>query len=184
MMQSVLEDRFNPENPSRDQRGPGLYALVAGKGGLKLPPAKLGCFTMGAGPRPPRKPGEKAPPACQYGVKKPDGVEVLGSTISDFCLALNVRIPLGLDRMIVDKTGIQGQYDFDLKWSPEDLALLTLRLPFPSRYRTISPSSIAPCAASGFASNLPKAPASSSSSITPIGPPRTNSCFSPLLQYS
>ncbi len=121
MMQSLLEDRFNLKI-HRETREVPVYALVAGKGGLKLPPAKVGCFTMGAGPRPTWKAGEK-PPICQNGVRKPDGVEVLGSTIADFCLALNVRIPLGLDRMIVDKTGIQGQYDFDLKWSPEDLAL-------------------------------------------------------------
>ena len=132
--------------------------------------------------RPPWKAGEKPPPptACKYGIRKPDGVEVLGSAIADFCLALNVRIPLGLDRMIVDKTGIQGQYDFDLKWSPEDVALALsawLPLPFPSRHPIISPSSIAPCAASAFVSNPPKAPASSSSSIMPIILRRTNSCF-------
>ena len=40
--------------------------------------------------------------------------------MSDFCLAL---MPLQLDhRKIIDKTGVPGQFDFDLKFLAEDAA--------------------------------------------------------------
>ena len=74
-------------------------------------------------PRPPLQPGQVPPPLCGRGSQTRDGIAVHGSTMEDFCLALS-GMPLRLDRRkIVDKTGVTGQFDFDLKFPPDDAGL-------------------------------------------------------------
>jgi uncharacterized protein (TIGR03435 family) len=122
MMQALLEERFHLKI-RRETREVPAYALVAAKGGPRLPAAKVGCFTMEPGqPRPQLEPGQPLPPRCGWGTATWDGIEVHGATMADFCLAL-AGLPLVVDpRKFVDKTGIAGQFDFDLKWSAEDFA--------------------------------------------------------------
>ena len=41
--------------------------------------------------------------------------------MADFCLQASTRFAIRLDRRVIDKTGVTGSFDFDLKW-PEDLS--------------------------------------------------------------
>jgi uncharacterized protein (TIGR03435 family) len=125
MMQALLEERFKLKI-HRETREVPVYALVVSKGGIRLPAAQVACFTQELGhPRPPLAPGQTPPPMCGWGREDGAGIQVHGSTMADFCLALS-GLPLRLDRRrIIDKTGIAGQFDFDLKFSPEDSAIAT-----------------------------------------------------------
>jgi uncharacterized protein (TIGR03435 family) len=122
MMQSLLEDRFKLK-VHRETRQVPVYALQVMKSGLRLPPAKVPCFVELSGPLP-WKPGEKPPPFCGHtGEQTKNGLEVHGATMADFALAISApRIPLVLDpRLVIDRTGVAGEFDFDLSWS-DDLA--------------------------------------------------------------
>jgi uncharacterized protein (TIGR03435 family) len=45
-----------------------------------------------------------------------DGINIHGSTLAEFCLALS-KTPLKLDRhKFIDQTGIEGRFDLDLKF--------------------------------------------------------------------
>ncbi len=120
MMQSLLEDRFRLKI-RRETREVPVYALVVAKSGLKLPAAKVGCFTLGSG-APPWKPGEQPPPFCGQGRRMSDGVQMHGATMADFGLQVSTRLALRLGRRVIDRTGVAGSFDFDLKWSTEDLS--------------------------------------------------------------
>ena len=117
MMQSLLEDRFKLKL-HRETRELPVYALVVTKGGLKAPPAKVACFAPGSG-RPTWRPGvDEPPPFCGAGKDVKGGLEIHGATLAEFCLAA-WRSAI-LDRNIIDRTGIAGRFDFDLRWPSED----------------------------------------------------------------
>jgi uncharacterized protein (TIGR03435 family) len=119
MMQALLEDRFKLKVHKETREVP-VFALVAAKAGIRLPAAKTPCYTRSPdGPPPPRpKPGERVE-LCGRGQETQDGIEVHGATMADFCLSLS-NMPFRLDRRIfVDKTGVSGRFDFDLKFQPE-----------------------------------------------------------------
>jgi len=120
MMQALLEDRFNLKIHKETRQVP-VYALVARKRGVRLPAAKVGCFALSPGnPIPRPKPAQTLPPICGLGKRDTDGIAVHGSTMADFCVALS-RMALRLDRRrFIDKTGLAGQFDFDLKFPPND----------------------------------------------------------------
>jgi uncharacterized protein (TIGR03435 family) len=52
-----------------------------------------------------------------------DGVRMHGATMADFCLQLSTRLAMHLDRRVIDRTGVGGNFDFDLNWGSEDLAV-------------------------------------------------------------
>ena len=52
-----------------------------------------------------------------------DGLDIHGTTMAEFCLAI-WRAAI-LDRNIIDRTGIAGRFDFDLRWPSEDEDLRT-----------------------------------------------------------
>ncbi|HEY4365348.1 MAG TPA: M56 family metallopeptidase [Bryobacteraceae bacterium] len=94
-LQSLLEDRFHLRWHCSPKLVPG-YALVVAKGGAKLQPNKgapIGGMFGG--------------PIFKY----------QNATLEQFALAL--RSPLN-NQPVVDKTGIKGTYDFDLKYGPHD----------------------------------------------------------------
>jgi uncharacterized protein (TIGR03435 family) len=120
MMQTLLEDRFKLKTHTETEEVPAYAIVVAKKAAPKLPVAKVACFTPFAeNPFPRLKQGESPPPLCGSGIFKEDGIEVRGSTMTEFCLALS-KMPLRLDcRKIIDKTGVVGRFDFDLRFPPD-----------------------------------------------------------------
>jgi uncharacterized protein (TIGR03435 family) len=110
MIQKLLANRFHLAL-HREQRSLPVYALVVGKKGLKLKPA------AGSGT-----------PACKIAADfsrddKPAleeqgqrGWVCTNMTMTELSNQLP-RLALGtIDRLLIDKTGIQGAYDFQLGW--------------------------------------------------------------------
>jgi uncharacterized protein (TIGR03435 family) len=120
MMQALLEERFRLK-VRREVREVPVYALVVSKNGLKLPIAKMGCITPGPG-RITWEPGQTHPPICGNGKRTRKGIEMHGATMAEFCQEVSAGIPLQLGRPVIDKTGVAGQFDFDLIFADEDSA--------------------------------------------------------------
>jgi len=104
MMQALLEDRFQLKvhHETRDLR---VVALTVAKGGAKLtetkPDSHNGSWT---------------------GLRSSKGkIEGQGATIKTLVGVLSSKQEIG-GRLMVDDTGLSGKYDFELTWSPEDLA--------------------------------------------------------------
>jgi uncharacterized protein (TIGR03435 family) len=93
-LRNLLEDRFQLKT-RRETKEQQVYALVLAKGGPKIQESKEG---MGAMTRMGR------------GMLTAQGVTpaMLASTLSQ---------PLG--RPVIDKTGLTGKYDIELKWTPD-----------------------------------------------------------------
>ena len=102
MVRKLLEDRCKLSF-HHDQKELPVYALTVSKTGPKLTPS-LG-NSMGL-------------PALGFRGKIGGDVSASNVTMGDFInfMTRNVK----LDRPIVDKTGIQGRYDFELDWTPDD----------------------------------------------------------------
>lgn len=115
MLVSLLAERFKL-TVHRESKEHAVYALVAAKGGPKLKPAETpapDAAPAADGPRPPGAP----PRGAMMMMMDPGGMHLkassatlpgLAEAISRFC-----------ERPVVDKTGIAGQYDFDLVFAPE-----------------------------------------------------------------
>ena len=106
MLKTLLADRFGL-SLHRETKPHAIYALVVAKGGPRLKPAEnpvagsgtpRGSITM------------QMDPSGMHLKAASATLASLGEMISRFC-----------DRPIVDMTGIQGQYDFDLVFTPENL---------------------------------------------------------------
>ena len=96
MLQSLLADRFKlrVHNETREQP---IYDLVVAKGGPKLKPWPPGVQTKGA----------------SWGRSE---IRIEGWPIERFASSLDGMV----GRPVFDKTGLRGNYDIDLKWTPED----------------------------------------------------------------
>jgi uncharacterized protein (TIGR03435 family) len=94
MLRALLEERFQLKT-HKETREMSVYALVVGKSGSKLTPSKAERgpqLRMGRG----QLSGTRAPVAL---------------------LAFHLAQQLG--RTVIDKTGLQGDYDFTLEFTPE-----------------------------------------------------------------
>lgn len=116
MLQSLLADRFKLAL-HRDTKEYAIYALVAAKGGPKLKPAEV---STGGGPAPAGNPGRgELPRGAMAMMMSPEGMHLRASstTLSNLAEAISRFC----ERPVLDMTGIQGQYDFDLVFSPETM---------------------------------------------------------------
>ena len=102
MLRRLLTDRFKLSY-HREQRVFSIYELETDKGGPKLKPSTAAA---------------DAPPALISTVY-PQHIllPARNATMAEFVSILQRAI---LDRPVVDKTGLQGRYDFDLQWAPEE----------------------------------------------------------------
>lgn len=126
MLQNLLAERFKLAL-HRDSKEHAIYALVAAKGGPKLKPAEI---PAGNWSRPDEAPERGAKMGHSEG---PGGGRLRGGAIAmrmdpagmhlraaSMTLAnLAEAISRFCERPVVDMTGVQGQYDFDLAFSPE-----------------------------------------------------------------
>jgi uncharacterized protein (TIGR03435 family) len=113
MMRKLLEDRFKLTF-HREKRELPVYAITVAPGGPKLtkndtnPNGLPGLFFKGLGTLP-----------------------GMNATIEDLARAMQTAV---LDRPVVDRTGIQGRYDFLLRWTPDEtqFAGMGVKIPPPS----------------------------------------------------
>jgi uncharacterized protein (TIGR03435 family) len=98
MLQSLLEERFKLKL-HRELREEPVYELVVAKGGPRMPQAT---DTL-------KQPGQ--------GLMRMGRGQLTGTAVAISFLVSTLSQQLG--RSVIDKTGLTGQYDFDLKWTPE-----------------------------------------------------------------
>jgi uncharacterized protein (TIGR03435 family) len=126
MLQALLEDRFQLK-VHRETRDTPVYALTVAKGGAKLQPFKEGsCNPYDiAATFPPPPPPENP---CRSRGTMEGGmltVNTQATTLDDFA-----RFVLGvMDRPVINKTGIQGRFDFHLEYAPDETSSPAVRDP-------------------------------------------------------
>jgi uncharacterized protein (TIGR03435 family) len=98
MLQNLLAERFKL-TVHREQKVMPVYAMVVGKGGLKV------------------KPLEGDPEGSMRNMFSPKGRAFSGQmTLAALVAALSQM----LDRPVVDLSGVKGTYDIDLEWVPDE----------------------------------------------------------------
>jgi uncharacterized protein (TIGR03435 family) len=120
MLQTLLEDRFQLKIHHEPKDVP-VYALLVGKGGSKLNPTVKGsCIALDFSQGPPPVPQERPRQPKVCGPFRPDkngGMETLGQTLA----GLSMQFSEALDRDVVDRTGLTGEFDMHLDLSNEEL---------------------------------------------------------------
>jgi bla regulator protein BlaR1 len=109
MVPSLLRDRFKLQVKLETKELP-VYARVVAKGGLKLTPAVV---TPGAGSS--ARGGTDG--TMRKWTAKNETMDYVAESLTD---------QPGVQRMVVDETGLKGGYDFELKWQRESAAQDTL----------------------------------------------------------
>jgi uncharacterized protein (TIGR03435 family) len=97
MVRGLLEDRFGLVAHKETREMP-VYELVAAKGGAKVAKSDEGGSTIN-------------------GSKGHIYVQGSDDTVGLLCESLS----RALGRVVVNKTGLQGRYKLDLKWTPDDV---------------------------------------------------------------
>jgi uncharacterized protein (TIGR03435 family) len=127
MVRALLGERFKlvVHNETREMS---IYALVLarsdGRRGPQLNPAAVDCAAMrgrpGGGPPPtPPAPGERMPCGMRM---TPGNISGGGMTMAQLASALG-RMP-AVNRIVQDRTGLTGGFDFDLTWTPDQMPQL------------------------------------------------------------
>src|SRR5215471_17230224 len=106
VLQSLLEDRFQLKI-HRESKDMPIYELSIAKGGAKIKLSAPPTF---------RRPEPGKPPEPRHLVRT-SGNSLIGNAVS----ITNLAAALGglLGRIVVDKTGLQGLYDLELKWEAD-----------------------------------------------------------------
>ncbi|HEV2485395.1 MAG TPA: TIGR03435 family protein [Terracidiphilus sp.] len=102
MLRNLLADRFNLTF-HREPKEFSIYVLEAAKSGPKLKPSTA----------------QPDDPAKLISTVYPQHIllPARNTTMGEFASLLQRAV---LDRPVVDKTGLSGRYDFDLKWAPDE----------------------------------------------------------------
>ena len=108
MIQKLLADRFKLTF-HREPREVSVYELTVGRNGPKLAPSKADPTSL---------PG--------MGFRGFGNMPVSNATMADFAAMMQGSV---LDRPMIDHTGLEGRYDFVLKWTPDDSQFIGMRPP-------------------------------------------------------
>lgn len=95
LLQNLLAERFHLK-VHRDQKILPGYALTVAKGGPKLKPTQGGPFFRIIDPT--------------------TGYKIQNDSVANFAKAIAVAV----QKPVADKTGLDGQYDFELKFAPDE----------------------------------------------------------------
>ena len=112
MVQALLAERFQLKVSHRMNEIP-VYALVIAKGGPKLKPS-----TTGPIPNETPRAGE-TPRGGGIFNAGPGELHSNGATLDFFASGPLSRVPETDGRVVINKTGLTGSYDFTLKWTPD-----------------------------------------------------------------
>ena len=122
MLQELLADRFHLRIDRQTKQMP-VYALVVAKNGPKLQPSK-----MATGAPDTNEEGPSAQPGTMMPKAKPGtmmmrmqrGGEMALQTVAGSMEGLAQALSTQMHRIVLDKTGLKGTYDFTLSWTPEE----------------------------------------------------------------
>jgi uncharacterized protein (TIGR03435 family) len=103
MMQALLADRFQLKCHMETRTLP-VYELVVDKSGVKFKES------------PPSAAGGRSGISMRSGSAHSNELTAISSRIAGFANVLSDN----LHRAVIDKTGLTGKYDFDLKWARDD----------------------------------------------------------------
>ncbi len=127
LLQSLLAERFNLKVHRETKELP-IYALVVVKGGHKLHKSEIQTDPIGSPPPEASQRGEPGVSAHAAGGRPSPGPK--GARISFRRGQVDAQMaPLSelvsllasqLGRTVVDKTGLEGKYDFRLEWTPDE----------------------------------------------------------------
>jgi bla regulator protein BlaR1 len=109
MVQALLADRFKLKVSHQTKELP-VYALVVAKGGSKLTEAQV---------PPPSAEGTAAPKRGFRGIRMMGPGQLTGTNINIGVLADMLSRQRELGRLVIDQTGLKGNYDWTLKWTPD-----------------------------------------------------------------
>jgi uncharacterized protein (TIGR03435 family) len=112
MVQKLLTDRFKLQ-AHRETKDRPVYALVIAKGGIKMKEAKPGdTYPNGIQPN---------PNGFVHGATifstGPEDLTAQGGSMGELATVLSNRGQNFFDRIVVDKTGLTGRYDFTLQFT-------------------------------------------------------------------
>jgi uncharacterized protein (TIGR03435 family) len=116
MIQSLLAERFHLEVSHGTKELP-IYALIVTKSGSKLKPTDL----------PPLNSPTASPGVLQRRQRTVRNMTTNTGAITQMLMkgqtvaTLADLLSLELGRLVTDETGLKGEYDFTLKWTPDNL---------------------------------------------------------------
>jgi|HubBroStandDraft_1064217.scaffolds.fasta_scaffold08707_2 bla regulator protein BlaR1 len=113
MLQGMLADRFKL-TLHHDTKEMPIYALVVAKNGPKFHETTAPPFDPAASGPPPGPGGPMQ--RGQIRMMGRGDLTLTGVPLTQFADVLSRQ----LGRLVVDKTGLKGEYDFTLKWSPDE----------------------------------------------------------------
>lgn len=108
MLQGLLAERFHLQIHQESRQFP-LLALTLATAEPKFPLSAPGDVVHD------RVDGHAV---CLYSANRRGYTKMLGCTTADLAHRLSTRWDTDSDRIVVDRTGLTGRYDFELRWQP------------------------------------------------------------------
>jgi uncharacterized protein (TIGR03435 family) len=130
MLQALLADRFQLTIHRETKEFP-VYALVLARKDGKLGPGLVAAKEGGCTPPdpnqrlPPPEPGKLPSLSCGQMMMSPRQLRVVSGPLA------NMIMPLSrfLGRTVIDQTGLTGNFDISLDWTPDETQLAQMPLP-------------------------------------------------------
>ncbi len=131
MLQRLVTERFRMET-HRESRSMRVYTLTVAKGGPRLPPASAAAKAEAekSGREDRQAALEQAVKAARARVRESSDAALsgptfhlarLGATVAEFARLLSQN----LNEPVIDQTGVEGKYNFDLNWTSDEQMIFT-----------------------------------------------------------